>query len=118
MRAAYHLAFAVFSVGTVATPTTAPNATGEAGASPPATQQHALLDAVGSIASEFSVKPYLEQQAFFTAPINGRASVGETLPESVELHAIPRHETYRYAVVNDRRVIVDAASRKIVYVIQ
>jgi hypothetical protein len=118
MRAAYHLAFAVFSVSTVAAPTTAPNATGEAGASPLASQQHALLNAVGSIAAEFSVKPHLDQQALFTAPFNGGTSVGEPIPESIELHPIPRHETYRYAVVNDRRVIVDAASRKIVYVIQ
>jgi hypothetical protein len=44
--------------------------------------------------------------------------VGETLPEAVALHFIPKHETYRYAVVNDRRVIVDAASRKVVYVIR
>jgi Protein of unknown function (DUF1236) len=118
MRAAYHLAFAVFSIGTVATPTTAPNATGETGTSPPASQQHALLDAVGSIAAEFSVKPHLEREVSLATSFNGRTSIGETIPETMELHPIPRHETYRYAVVNDRRVIVDAASRKIVYVIQ
>jgi len=118
MRAAYHLAFAVFSVGTVATPITAPNATGEAGAHPPASQQHALLDAVGSISAEVSAKPPLEREVPFMAPFNGGMSVGEAIPASTELYPIPRHETYRYAVVNDRRVIVDAASRKIVYIIQ
>ena len=118
MRAAYHLAFAVFSVGTVATPTTAPNATAGAGASSPTVQQYAILNAVRSIPADFSVTPSLKQEASVPFPLDLGTSVGETLPETLELHRIPQHETYRYAVVNDRRVIVDAASRKIVYVIQ
>jgi hypothetical protein len=44
--------------------------------------------------------------------------IGETLPEEIDLHPIPRHETYRYAVMSDHRVIVDAASRRIVYVVR
>ncbi|MCB5176041.1 MULTISPECIES: DUF1236 domain-containing protein [Microvirga] len=50
--------------------------------------------------------------------IDGRIAAGEILPDSVRLHFIPKHETYRYAVVNDRWVIVDAASRRIVYIIR
>ncbi|MBB3017388.1 hypothetical protein FHR70_000428 [Microvirga lupini] len=46
------------------------------------------------------------------------ALIGETLPEQIDLYPIPRHETYRYAVLNDSRVIVDAASRRIVYVVR
>ena len=118
MRAAYHVAFAVFSVGTVATPTTAPNATDGAGASSPTVQQHAVLDAARSIPADFLIRPRLKQEASLSLPLDLGASVGETLPETLELHRIPQHETYHYAVVNDRRVIVDAASRKIVYVIQ
>lgn len=47
-----------------------------------------------------------------------RLQVGDELPGGTELHRIPRHESYRYAIVQGRRVIVDAASRQIVYVIQ
>jgi len=47
-----------------------------------------------------------------------RLGVGERLPEGTELYAIPRHESYRYAIVQDHRVIVDAASRRIVYIIR
>lgn len=44
--------------------------------------------------------------------------VGEVLPEGMTLHAVPRHESYRYAVLQGQRVIVDAASRQIVYIIR
>lgn len=47
-----------------------------------------------------------------------RLQVGEVLPEGTMLHAIPRHESYRYALVKERRVIVDASSRQIIYVLQ
>jgi hypothetical protein len=40
------------------------------------------------------------------------------LPEGAELHAVPRHQSYRYAIVQGHRVIVDAASRQIVYIIR
>lgn len=117
MRAAYHLAFAVFSVGTVATPTTAPNATNHAGALLSAPQQHALLDAVSGIGADFSARPH--RRPDFSEPVrtDQGASIGETLPDDIDLYPIPRHETYRYAVVNKHRVIVDAASRRIVYVV-
>jgi hypothetical protein len=50
--------------------------------------------------------------------INQNIAVGEKLPVSVKLRPIPNHETYRYAIVNNHRVIVDAASREIIYVVQ
>jgi hypothetical protein len=118
MRAAYHLAFAVFSLGTVATPTAAPNATSEPGLSTDAARQHAVLEAVTRMAADLSTTPSFGLKDQSALRFNQSAAVGETLPETIELHPIPRHETYRYAVMNDHRVIVDAASRKVVYVIR
>jgi len=43
--------------------------------------------------------------------------VGEPLPPSVELRTVPSHTEYRYAVVNDRRVIVEPRTRKIIKII-
>ena len=43
--------------------------------------------------------------------------VGEPLPASVELRTVPNHTEYRYAIVNDRRVIVEPRTRKIVRII-
>jgi hypothetical protein len=117
MRAAYHLAFAVFSVGTVATPTTAPNATDPI-TTTSALQSHAIPDAVRNIAADLSAGLNAKQESSPAIHLDQGISVGESLSELVELHPIPKHETYRYAVVDGHRVIVDATSRKIVYVIQ
>ena len=43
--------------------------------------------------------------------------VGEPLPPTVELRTVPNHTEYRYAVVNDRRVIVEPRTRKIIKII-
>jgi hypothetical protein len=115
MRAAYHLAFAVFSVGTVATPTTAPNATDPV-ATTSAIQSHAIPDVVRNIATDFSARLNAKQERA-EGHIDQKISIGESLSELIELHPIPKHETYRYAEVNGHRLVVDATSRKIVYVI-
>jgi len=44
--------------------------------------------------------------------------VGERLPASVRLYSVRDYPNYRYAVVNDQRVIVEPRSRKIVHVIE
>lgn len=43
--------------------------------------------------------------------------VGEPIPETVELRRVPDYE-YSYAVVNDRRVIVEPGSRRVVEIIE
>lgn len=49
--------------------------------------------------------------------IHERVVVGEPLPPTVVLHPVPNYTEYRYAVVNDRRVIVEPRTRKIVKII-
>ena len=49
--------------------------------------------------------------------VRERIVVGEPLPSSVELRTVPSHTEYRYAVVNDRRVIVEPRTRKIIKII-
>jgi hypothetical protein len=46
-----------------------------------------------------------------------RVVVGEPLPPTVELRTVPSHTEYRYAVVNDRRVIVEPRTRKVIKII-
>jgi hypothetical protein len=118
MRAAYHLAIAVFSVGAVVTPTIGPNATHQAGPPVLAEQQHASLEPTRSNAAEASMRDASQQDTTLASHFSRGALIGETLPEEIDLHPIPRHETYRYAVMSDHRVIVDAASRRIVYVVR
>jgi len=49
--------------------------------------------------------------------VRERVVVGEPLPASVELRTVPSHTEYRYAVVNDRRVIVEPRTRKVIKII-
>jgi hypothetical protein len=49
--------------------------------------------------------------------VQERIVVGEPLPPSVELRVVPNHAEYRYAVINDRRVIVEPRTRKVIRVI-
>jgi hypothetical protein len=43
--------------------------------------------------------------------------VGEPLPTTVELRTVPQHTEYRYAVVNDRRVIVEPRTRRVIRIL-
>jgi Protein of unknown function (DUF1236) len=49
--------------------------------------------------------------------VRERVVVGEPLPEAVELRPVPSHTEYRYTVVNDRRVIVEPRTRKVIKII-
>ncbi|MEA2910293.1 MAG: hypothetical protein QOJ15_2374 [Bradyrhizobium sp.] len=50
--------------------------------------------------------------------VRERVVVGEPLPATVELRPVPNYTEYRYAVVNDRRVIVEPRTRKIIKIIE
>ncbi|MBS4005719.1 MAG: DUF1236 domain-containing protein [Afipia sp.] len=50
--------------------------------------------------------------------VKERVVVGEPLPEYVELRPVPSHTEYRYAVVNDRRVLVEPRTRRVIRVIE
>ena len=49
--------------------------------------------------------------------VRERVVVGEPLPEVVELRPVPNHVEYRYAVVNDRRVIVEPRTRRVIRIL-
>jgi Protein of unknown function (DUF1236) len=49
--------------------------------------------------------------------VRERVVVGAPLPATVELRPVPNYTQYRYAVVNDRRVIVEPKTRKIIKII-
>ena len=49
--------------------------------------------------------------------VEERIVVGEPLPPAVELRVVPNHTEYRYAVVNNQRVIVEPRTRKVIRII-
>jgi hypothetical protein len=50
--------------------------------------------------------------------VRERVAIGEPLPEYVELRPVPSHNEFRYAVVNNQRVIVEPRSRRVIRIIQ
>jgi hypothetical protein len=50
--------------------------------------------------------------------VRERVIVGEPLPPEVELRPVPHYTQYDYAVVNDRRVIVEPRTRKVIKIIE
>jgi len=44
--------------------------------------------------------------------------VGRPLPSTIEVYEVPRYAQYRYAVVNNHQVIVDAKTRRILRVVE
>jgi hypothetical protein len=49
--------------------------------------------------------------------VRERVVVGEPLPDTVVLRPVPNYTQYRYAVVNDRRVIVEPRTRRVIKII-
>jgi hypothetical protein len=64
------------------------------------------------------VRTYVTRERSPSVRISERVVVGEPLPASVELRTIPSHKEYVYAVVNDRRVIVEPRTRKVIQIIE
>lgn len=66
------------------------------------------------------VREYIVQEGRSSVRVDADVEVGTVLPEDVEVYAIegvPTATEYRYAVVNDRRVIVDPDSRRVIEII-
>ena len=66
------------------------------------------------------VREYIVKEGRSSVRVDTDIAVGATLPADVEVYAIegvPTASTYRYAVVNDRRVIVEPGSRRIIEIV-
>jgi hypothetical protein len=64
------------------------------------------------------IKEYVHKKPLASVNLLGaELSIGSSLPETVELHEIPDVE-YRYVVVNDRTVVVDPATRRVIQVVE
>ncbi|MER8886000.1 MULTISPECIES: DUF1236 domain-containing protein [unclassified Mesorhizobium] len=78
----------------------------------------AAQDVVIDPEQETVIKEYVKKQPLASVKIPGvELNIGSTLPDTVELHEVPNVK-YRYVVVDDRTVVVDPGTRKIVKVIQ
>ena len=78
----------------------------------------AAQDVVIAPEQETVIKEYVHKQPLASVKIPGvELNIGSTLPDTVELHEVPNVK-YRYVVVDNRTVIVDPGTRKIIKVIE
>ncbi|MDF2620424.1 MAG: hypothetical protein K0S00_3083 [Xanthobacteraceae bacterium] len=75
-----------------------------------------FAQAVVTVPSE--VETYVVKEKTPSVTFQGDVVVGTALPDTVVLHPVPKHDTYSYAVVNNKRVIVEGKTRKVVKVIE
>lgn len=63
------------------------------------------------------VRTYVQSHRMEPVYLDDQYAVGSTLPGAVELREIPDYQ-YRYVYLNDRPMLVDPGSRRVVYVYQ
>jgi hypothetical protein len=50
--------------------------------------------------------------------VRERIVVGEQLPSTVRVYSVPEYPNYRYAVVNNQRVIIEPSSRRVIRIVE
>jgi hypothetical protein len=79
----------------------------------------ALLPAM-ALAQDVVIEPEVEtwvmEQPDTSVTVEGDVVVGGVLPDTVQIIEVPKHEKYRFAVINKKRVLVDAGTRKVIRV--
>ncbi|TIQ69999.1 MAG: DUF1236 domain-containing protein [Mesorhizobium sp.] len=67
---------------------------------------------------ETVIREYVKKQPLASVKIPGvELNIGSTLPDTVELHEVPETK-YSYVVVDNRTVVVDPGTRKIIKIIE
>lgn len=67
------------------------------------------------------IKTYVMKEKPASMKVTDTVSIGTALPASIELRTFPSDvgvTEYRYSVVNDKTVLVDPTSRKIIQIIE
>jgi hypothetical protein len=64
------------------------------------------------------VRTYVMEQKTPSVAFEGEIVVGQPLPETVEIHTIPEQPDFAYAIVNEKRVIINPKTRAVVEVVQ
>jgi len=79
--------------------------------------QTTVIETTGSTPPD-EVVTYVQRERVPSVAIEGDLRVGATLPGTVQLRTIPRQDKYGFAVVNNRRVIVEPSTRRVIRIIE
>jgi hypothetical protein len=61
---------------------------------------------------------YVQRERLPSVRVEGDVAVGYTLPSTVQIRTIPQHDRYGYAVINERRVLVEPGTRRVIRVVE
>ena len=62
------------------------------------------------------VRTYVMQEQVPSASVTMELVEGQPLPANIQVHPVPKYPQYAYAVVNNRRVIVEPKTRQVIKV--
>jgi hypothetical protein len=65
---------------------------------------------------EPEVQTWITQQSGPSVSFQGDVTVGTTLPDTVHVVEIPKFKKYSYAILNNKKVLVEAGTRKVIAV--
>ncbi len=82
-----------------------------------AAAQTTVIETTGAAPPD-EVVTYVQRERVPSVRVEREVTVGSTLPDTIELRTIPRHDTYGYAVVNERRVIVEPRTRRVIRIVE
>lgn len=72
----------------------------------------------GAIVLPGQVRTYVMEQQVPSVVYDGDVVVGTTLPDTVEVHTVPDADGYAYTVINDRRVVVEPQTHRVIQVLE
>jgi hypothetical protein len=78
--------------------------------------QGIIVDEGGALLPE-EVTSYVVEEDVPSVSVLEEIVVGDELPEVVVIHRVPRYERYGYAVVNERPVVVETRTRRVIEVL-
>jgi len=82
-----------------------------------ASAQTTVIETTGSTLPD-EVVTYVQRENVPSVTVTEDVRVGSTLPGSVQLRTIPRQEKFSFAVINNRRVIVEPSTRRIIRIVE
>jgi len=109
-----------FAQASTATGAAAGAATGAAVGGPVGAVVGGVAGAAVGMAAEppAEVRTYVMRERVPSVTYHDEIVVGRPVRKEVQLRTIPKHKEYRFAVINNKRVIVEPKTRKIIQIIE
>lgn len=69
------------------------------------------------VAPPDEVVTYVQRERVPSVQVEEEIVIGRPVPDTVEIRTVPRYQKYGYAVINNRRVILEPGTRRVIRVL-